>query len=106
MENEVIITVVSALAAALSFVAFALPFLNRTEKKERYRSVIDKRRRALMEASRGNTNKVIKEDNMVSAKDSMIGLYKMQKLAGDMGEKIRDKMLQAGMRSPTSASTS
>lgn len=99
LENELLITVVSALAAAASFAAFALPFLNRTEKKERYRSVIEKRRKALFEATRENKN-IVKTET-VSAADSMAGFYKVQRLGGEMAEKVRDKMLQAGIRSPT-----
>ena len=99
--DDMTITILSALAAAASFVAFALPFLNRSEKKERYRAVIDKRRRALFEATRSGAMNKVQPDKSVSAKDSMLGLYKMQQLAGEMGEKIRDKMLQAGIRNPT-----
>jgi tight adherence protein C len=102
MDNSLLITLISALVAAASFAAFALPFLNRTEKKERYRTVIEKRRKALFEATRdGALNKIYKEDDSLSAKDSMATFYKFQKMAGEMGEKVRDKMLQAGIRSPT-----
>ena len=101
MENETFVVVISALAAAISFAAFALPFLNKTEKKERFKSVIEKRRRALFDATRdGSMNRVMPE-NKVSAADTMATFYKVQKLAGDMGEQVRDKMLQAGIRSPT-----
>ncbi|GJL85056.1 MAG: type II secretion system protein [Micavibrio sp.] len=101
MENEVLITVVSALIAAASFAAFALPFLNKTEKKERYRSVIEKRRKALFEATRdGSMNRVIAEDT-VSAADNMASMFKVQQLVGKMGENIRDNLLQAGIRNPT-----
>ncbi len=99
MDNEMIITLVSALLAAVSFAAFALPFLNKTEKKDRYRSVIEKRRKDLYQAVRDGSADRVKTDN-VSAADNMAALYKFQKLAGDMGEKVRDKMLQAGIRSP------
>ena len=99
MENDLLITLISAVLAAGSFIAFALPFLQRSEKKERFKDVIEKRRKALFEESRsGNMNKV--RSDAPSAADSMASLYKMQKMAGDMGEKIRDKMLQAGIRSP------
>ena len=97
MENEVIITFVSALLAALSFAAFALPFLNKTEKKERYRAVIEKKRKALFEAARDTKNNIVQKEN-VSARESMAGFYKVQQLAGEMGEKMRDKLLQAGIR--------
>ncbi|MEZ5814149.1 MAG: type II secretion system F family protein [Alphaproteobacteria bacterium] len=99
MDNEVVITLVSALLAAASFVGFALPFLNKTEKKDRYRSVIEKRRKDLFQATRDGSLDRVKPDS-VSAADSMAALYKMQQMAGKMGEGIRDKMLQAGIRNP------
>jgi tight adherence protein C len=102
MDNAVIITILSALAAAVSFAAFAIPFLNRSEKKERFKSVIEKRRKDLFEATRsGALNKAVIAGDGVSARDSMASFYKVQKMLGDMGEKVRDKMLQAGIRSPT-----
>lgn len=102
MSQEFLITIASALAAALSFAAFALPFLNRTERKDRFRAVIEKRRKALFEAARDQSlhkSQVLKTPNL-SAKESMVMFYRIQKLAGDMGEKARDKLLQAGIRNP------
>ena len=93
MDNDLLITGISALLAAGSFVAFALPFLKNTERKERYRNIIEKRRSDLFAAAREG-----KQDS-VSARDSLASLYKLQRLAGAMGEKARDKMLQAGIRS-------
>ncbi len=101
MENEVLITIVSALVAAISFAAFAFPFLQKTEKKERYRSVIEKRRKALFEATRDGSINKPGGDDAVSAADTMASMFKVQQMLGDMGEKVRDKMLQAGIRSPT-----
>ena len=49
LNKNVIIVIVSALTAAISFAAFALPLILRSEKKERYRSVIEKKRKALFE---------------------------------------------------------
>ena len=101
MSSELLITLGSALLAAISFAAFALPFLNRSEKKERFRSIIEKRRKDLFIAARdGITDKAHAKDAVVSARDSMATFYKVQKLAGDMGEKVRDKLLQAGIRKP------
>lgn len=100
MDNQIMITVITALVAAVSFAAFALPFLNKTEQRDRYRAVIEKKRKALFEAARENQGKVIKQEK-VSARESMAGFYKVQQLAGDMGEKIRDKLLQAGIRNPS-----
>ena len=52
MNTDVLIVFVSALLAAVSFMAFALPFLQNTEKKERYRSVIEKKRKSLFEQAK------------------------------------------------------
>ena len=97
LTEELIITIFAALAAAASFAAFAFPFLEKTDKKEKYLSIIEKRRKDLYQASREG-HKVNIQD--VSAKDSMSSFFRMQQLAGKMGEKVRDKMLQAGIRDP------
>ncbi len=97
-DNSLLITIISAIAAAISFAAFALPFLNRSERKEHFRSVIEKRRKALFEATRAGTlNKGATE---MSARDSLATVYKLRQMAGAMGERARDKMLQAGNRNP------
>ena len=99
MDQQLVITIVTALIAALSFVAFALPFLNRSEKKERFNAIIEKRRKDLFQANRdGSIHKAQNED--ISAKDSMAGFYKVQQLAGEMGERVRSQLLQAGIRDP------
>ena len=100
MENELIITILASLLAAGSFVGFALPFLNKSEKQERYKSIVDKRRKDLFQATRDGSLNKVKKDEDLSAAQSMAALYKMQQMAGKMGEKIRDKMLQAGVRDP------
>jgi len=98
MDQQILITVISALAAAASFAVFALPFLQKSERKKRYMEVIEKRRKDLFEATRkGQDRKVVSN---VSGRDSMSAFYKVKKLAGNMGEKVRDRLLQAGIRSP------
>lgn len=100
--NDLLITVIAAFAAAGSFAAFALPFLNKSEKKERYRSVIEKRRKALFEATRDGTidKKKPSDPQKLSAQQSIAIMFRVQELTGKMGEKVRDKMLQAGYRNP------
>lgn len=99
VSNDVLIVVVSAVAAAGSFAAFALPLLNRTEKKEHYHNVISKKRRELFEATKkGQDRKAVVQD--VSAADSMASFYRFQKLAGEMGAKIRVQLMTAGIRNP------
>lgn len=97
MSNEMMITLFAALAAGISVVVFALPFLKKSDQKERTKALIEKRRKDLFAASR-EVN-VIREDS-VSARSDLAMFYRVQKLAGSMGEKARDKMLQAGIRNP------
>ncbi len=98
ITTDLLIVVGSAVAAAVSFAAFALPFLQRSEKKERYKSVIEKKRKALFEQSKDELNR--KGETKLSAKDSMTTLFKLQTMAGGYGEKVRDLLLQAGIRTP------
>src|ERR1700760_2911537 len=100
---DTIIVIVSSLIAALSFMGFAIPFLKSAEKKEHYRSVIEKRRKALFEQSKEEMNSRGKKKGaeQASARDSLATFFKVQKLLGNMGEKARTKMLQAGIRTPS-----
>jgi len=101
-NSDVLIVVGSALIAALSFVAFALPFLKRTEQKERYRNIIEKKRKELfLQSQQRLEGKGGVQNKKVSGRESMAMFYKVQELAGAMGEKVRDQMLQAGIRTPT-----
>lgn len=102
MSTEFMIIVLSAAAAAASFAAFATLFLNREEKKVRYQNVIQKKRKALFDAAKEaqkNPGGAHGEDSL-SAKESLAMLFKMQNMMGEMGEKIRTQMLQAGYRNP------
>lgn len=96
--DESVVVIGSALIAAISFAAFALPFLNRQEKKELYRDVIEKKRRALFEQTTHGMRH--RDDKAMSAKESLAAVYKIQTMFGSVGEKLRDQMLQAGIRDP------
>lgn len=98
MSNEMIITIFAALGAAISVIAFAYPFLQKSDQKEKTKSIIEKRRQDLYQVAREGGKKPVKEE--ISARDTMAMFYLFNKFAGSMGEKARDKMLQAGMRNP------
>ncbi|MCI5061228.1 MAG: type II secretion system F family protein [Alphaproteobacteria bacterium] len=98
ITSELIIILISALAAAASFAAFAFPFLQRSEKKEHYRSTIEKKKKDLFISAREGNNK--KAEKTVSAKDSVATFFKVQQFAGEFGEKVRVQLLQAGIRDP------
>lgn len=99
VNNETIIIVISAIMAMISFVAFALPLLNRHEKKEHFQSIIERRRKDLFAQTQAEVSR--KGERSLSASESVVASFKVQKLMGDMGEKVRDQMLMAGIRSPT-----
>ncbi len=94
------IVLLSAVAAALSFIAFAIPLLARKEKKDRYREIIEKKRKALFEQARDQLNTRQTKTQEISAAQSIAVLYKLQKLAGNASLSARSLMLQAGIRGP------
>jgi tight adherence protein C len=96
ITGDFLIIVGSAIAAAISFAAFAFPMLQRGDRKERYKNVIEKKRKALFAATKQEVNH--RGPKTVSAKDSMSSFYRMERLAGEYGEKVRDLLLQAGNR--------
>ena len=96
ITGDFLIIVGSAIAADISFAAFAFPMLQRGDRKERYKNVIEKKRKALFEATKQEVNH--RGPKTVSAKDSMSSFYRMERLAGEYGEKVRDLLLQAGNR--------
>ena len=96
-----ILTVLLSLLAAGSFVAFTLPFLNKEQKKERYLAVIEKKRKALFEQSKEQMGTRGKGLQQLSARESVAAFFKVQEMLGEMGEKVRIQMLQAGNRNPT-----
>ncbi|MCB1682574.1 MAG: type II secretion system F family protein [Rhodospirillales bacterium] len=98
LDNETIITVGASLLAAASVIGFAFPFLQKADKKEKSMAIIEKRRKDLYQQTREAARN--KQQESISAKDSMSSFFRVQQLAGKMGEKIRDKMLQAGIRNP------
>ncbi len=100
-DKNVWIVILSALAAAISFVAFAVPLVLRSEKKERYKEVIEKKRRALFDQARDNLDKrgVKKQDSM-SASKSITLFYRLQRIAGETSLSARNLLLQAGIRGP------
>ncbi len=102
IDTNVLIVVFSAIASAISFVAFVWPFIVRSEKKERYKEVIEKKRKALFDQARDdiNTRNGVKKEEEITAAQSMAALFKLQKLAGNASINARTLMLQAGIRNP------
>ncbi len=101
--DHMIILVVASMAAMMTFVAVVLPLLNRTEKKEHYTNVIEKKRRALFDQAKDqiyNKKASVKDEKSLSTKESLAFFFKVQERFGALGEKVRDQMLQAGIRDP------
>jgi tight adherence protein C len=99
---NIVIVFLSAAAAALSFAAFAIPMMSRKEKKERYKEVIEKKRKALFDQAREQleNKKAHGKGGDVSAAKSIALLYRLQSLAGEASMSARSLMLQAGIRDP------
>jgi len=98
ITTELMITVIAALAAAGSFAAFVFPMLQRGEKKARYKNVIEKKKKDLFLATKNSLDK--KNNKSLSAKESVTAFFRAQQIAGELGEKVRAKLLTAGIRNP------
>ena len=100
MDSNSWIVLLSALLATVSFGAFAVQFISRSKKKERYKEVIEKKRRALFDQAREAAagNKAGSKSTKKTAAQSIAGLYKLQSLAGKASINARALMLQAGIR--------
>lgn len=97
---QLMIIGLSGVAAIGGVVAVVLPMLNRAEKKERYNAIIQKKRRDLFDQTKKESaNRGQKKQ--VSARETMAMLYKLESMLGSMGERARNKMLQAGIRDPS-----
>lgn len=100
ISSDLLIIIFSALLAAGTVVAIALPLVLRSEKKQKYRAVIEKKRRDLFKQTRDETE--IRGSAPVdrSAAQSLNTMYRLQKLAGNASIKARNLMLSAGIRNP------
>ena len=101
LDTASIVVVLSAILAAAAFVGFALPLLARKEKKQRYRDVIEKKRRALFEQAREQASAPrAKQPDQLSAAKSIAVFYRIQRLAGAASLSARNLLLRAGIRDP------
>lgn len=101
ISSDVLITVISALLAAATVVAIALPLIQRSENKEKYRAVIEKKRKDLFRQTREEVEKRGSRPlQPKSATQSLTAMYQLQKLAGDASIKARNMLLSAGIRNP------
>lgn len=98
ITSDLLIIVASALIAAVSFAAFVFPMLQRSEKKEHFKNTIEKKKKALFETAKEDMNR--KNSKSLSARESVATFYKVERLAGEFGEKVRITLLQAGIRDP------
>ena len=97
-QDYFIIALTSILAAA-SFIGFAMPFLKKSEKKEKFKSIVEKRRKSLSRQMRDPDADKVKPQS-VSARESVATFFKVQQMAGSIGDNMRDKLLNAGIRDP------
>ncbi|OIN87721.1 MAG: type II secretion protein F [Alphaproteobacteria bacterium CG1_02_46_17] len=101
--DRLLILIVASLGAMVTFIAIVLPLLNRTEKREHYSNVIEKKRKILFDQAKEqlyNKKSSKKQDNTLSTRESLAFFFKIQERFGALGEKARDQMLQAGIRDP------
>lgn len=96
--GDQMVIVLIAIFAAVSFVLAAIPLVKSNDKKDRYKAIIEKKRRDLFEQAKEQNNK--KTEVSISAREALAITFKFQEMMGEMGERVRDKLLQAGIRNP------
>ncbi len=93
---DLLIIIASSLAAAVSFALFAFPFLQRSDKKQHVKEVVERKKKELfITAKEEVTNR---GKNNQSAKESVATFFKVKQMAGDMGDKVRIQLIRAGIR--------
>ena len=101
INGQFILTVISALVAGLSFIAVALPFVKRTQKRERYQEAIARQRKDLLEAQMAERiKKAAEASKVVDAKTSIATMFKVRKIVGKMADDLRGQLFKAGRRDP------
>lgn len=99
MTDQMVITLISALLAGLSFIAITLPLLSKAEKKDRHKSLIQDRRKTLYQQTLTETKT---KGNLVekNASDNVAAFFKVEQMIGKTATDIRKKLNNAGYRSP------
>lgn len=100
ITSDTVIVLISAILAAITVVGIALPLVMRTEKKERYRNVIEQKRKDLFAQTRAEIDKRGMKIKDRTAAQSISAMYKLQKIAGKKSVEARNMLLSAGIRSP------
>ena len=100
ISTDTLIIIFSALLAAGTVIVIALPLVLRSEKKEKYRAVIEKKRRDLFQQTRDSVENRGHVKAEVQAASTLSAMFQLQKLAGDTSIKARNLMLAAGIRNP------
>jgi len=98
-DSQDLIIIASSVLTFIAVVILALPVVQKGERKQRYRAVIEQKRKALYQQARDEA-KNRKPTQRQTAAQSISAMYMVQKLAGKTAIKARDLLLQAGYRNP------
>ncbi len=99
LNFENILIALCAIGAAVSFLAFLLPYLERAEKKQRVMDTIAQKRKTLYKDTRDQIENP-KATKNITAAQSVTMFFQIEKLAGNLAVKWRTQLNQAGYRSP------
>jgi len=98
-DQTLLLTVISAVAAFITFLAVAMPLIKNTEKKQHYQEVVEQRKKSLYQSAREQAKKGTTVER--SAAQNIAAFYRVQQLAGTASTQARALMLQAGIRKPS-----
>ncbi|MBL1146645.1 MAG: type II secretion system F family protein [Pseudomonadota bacterium] len=101
IDKTLLLTIVSAMGAFLTFLAIAMPLLRNSEKKKHYQDVVEQRRRSLYNTMREQASSKGNKLDHHTAAQSIAAFYRVQQLAGNASQQARNLLLQAGIRTPS-----
>ncbi len=99
-DKEITITFISALLAFGTILAITLPILFKSQKSQRVKDIVDKRKRDLFQQAKEQAKKKSNLQENTAAQN-MAAWYRVQKIAGDASQDVRELLLRAGIRNPT-----
>jgi tight adherence protein C len=102
LDNQLMMTILSALVAGISFIAVVLPLVRREHKREHFQDMISRKRRDMYEQSMSDLAKrpQAQSAKKPDAKSSIEAMFKVRKTVGSLADELRMKLMQAGYRSP------
>jgi tight adherence protein C len=107
MDWNLIITILSAAIAGMSFIIIAMPLIQREDKRARHQDIIHRRRKdlydnakELMKGQSAGRKDDKKQSSALTSSQSVALTMRVEKAIGAFGKDLKKKLAKAGYRNP------